>query len=285
MSTPVARGEGLRIQLRRIPGVTKGEAAKILEKPYRFQCPPMDTFEIQRQRSFGTYTNYKGAEFLSRGGKQLQPITFRTIAVEYANFVVERWWEEHELVDYYVDRLTKIWDAGWPVELLATHAYNQKAELHMDAVIESVTVVEVAGEKDARYIDIGFKQWRDPVVTARRRGGSTAVHWPQYLTLDKDRKHWRTTHRMKIPVKKPPMLADQWTFALLAKYAYGKPSLAKHIMAAQKPAIHGGAHTPIMDFRQFRKGGRVKIPAPPPVVRLPTGDSNELIGLNRPPGI
>lgn len=287
------RGEGLRVQLSRIRGVTKGDAAKVLKTPYRFQCAPLDSFSIPRSRSFNRYTNYRGKEYLSRSGEQLQVITFRTIAVEWGNFVIERYFDVEEIVE----RLARIHAAGWPFDLLATHRYNRKPELHVRAVLESFTTSEQAGEQDARYIDLNFTEWDDPVVSVRGRGRVGTAHtWPKWLTLDRGGFAWGA-EGITVPSSVARNLdAKEWTFATLAKYAYGKPSLADHIAAAQTPPIKirgagapggsgWGAHSPIMQHKLYRKGGKIKVPPPPPQIKLPTGMGTSTFGVSTPPGI
>jgi hypothetical protein len=250
-----SRGDGLRIRLAKIPGVTKGEAARILEEPYRFQCAPMDSFSIPKQRTFGRFTNYRGSEYLTRGGTALQVITFRTIAVEWGSFVIEQDWD----VLGHVQKLQGLVDSGWPFDLLATHQYNREAELHIKAVLESATAVEEAGEQDARYLDLSFIQWRDTVVQRKSLRSSTAKKWPLSVSVQKD-------GDVTIPEKGTVTNA---TFAGLAKKVYGKASLGSHIAAKQKPPIKGfGMHTPIAEHPRFKKGGKLTIPEPPPTASI-----------------
>lgn len=278
------RGEGLRIQLSKIRGVTTGDAAKVLARPYRFQCPPLDSFEIPYDTSFPSYTNYKGTEFLGKGADQLQTITFRTLIVEYGRFVVEAHWDRDrpdritdELVTELVNRLKRVRRAKVPFRLLATHSYSKTSELDISAVLESFRITEVAGEADTRYLDLSFRQWRDPVVQQRGRG-EQAKTWPKYLILDKDKRVW-ALEGIVMPGRTASNLdGNDWTFAMLSKYAYGRPTLASHIMAAQSPPIRGwGAHSKIMSHKRYRKGGKIKIPAPPPAMKLNTGGTSNTL--------
>lgn len=268
--------------------MTTGDAAKVLARPYRFQCPPMDSFALPFNSSFQSYTNYKGTEFLGKGADQLMVLAFRTLIVEYGTFVVEAHWERGrpdritgDLVAELVSQLRRLRKAKRPFRLLATHAYGDRPEIDITAVLESLTVTETSGEEDTRYLDLSFKQWRDPVVSQRGRGrGSSAHTWPKYLELDKGGRVWGAVG-IDVPSSVAQATdANDWTFALLAKYAYGRPSLASHIMAAQKPPLRGwGAHSKIMSHHRYKKGGRIKVPAPPPKVQLPTGVGNATVGV------
>lgn len=287
MSLP--RGEGLRVQLSKIKGLTTGDAAKVLRRPYRFQCPPMDQFSIPLSTTYSSYTNYKGTQYLGRGTDDLIVLTYRTVVVEYGQFVVEAHWDPDrpdritgDLVTELVNRLKRLRKAKVPFRLLATHAYGERAEIDIQAVLEGIVITEQAGEQDARYLDLTFHQWRDPVVSERSRTRGTAREWPKYLELSKDKRTWSLTGIVLPGSVGLNIDANDWTFAMLAKYAYGKPSLASHIAAAQSPSIHiraagapggsgWGAHSPIMQHIRYRKGGKIKIPAPPPAIKLPTG--------------
>lgn len=261
----VNRGQGLRVRLKAIPGVTQGAAKKALKHPYRFQCPPLDDFTHPLKRNHERRVNYKGTEFLDRGGLPLKVITFRTIAVEWGNFVVERYYEVDELVD----RLKDIVRAGYPFELLATHDYNDTPELHMDAVLESVTIVENAGEQDARYLDLSFVQWRDATVDRKRRKRKgSSDNWPKTAVLDKD-------GTVKLKLKGDTVEIPDATFAKLAKRVYGRASEGRHIALSQKPPVRNqGMHEPLAKMPRYKKGGKITVPEPPPRASINRPDTD-----------
>ncbi len=248
------RGEGLRIRLSKIEGITQGDAAKVLRVPYYFQCAPLDNFIIPTTRTFPRYTNYQGTEYIQRGGSTLQTLAFRTIVVEYGQFVIERDWNVERLVR----NLQRIVESGWPFELLATHQYNLDPEVQMNVVLESCVVVENAGEVDARYVDLAFVQWRAPVVQRKALGGASA--WPKTVTISKNG-----------TAKLVGSTGKGWTNATLAAIAVGiyrETGLGRHIAAAQKPPINNwGLHTPLIQHPRFKgKGGKLIIPKPPSTV-------------------
>jgi hypothetical protein len=248
-----SRGDGLRIKLSAIPGVTRGDAKKVLKNPYYFQCPPLDELQRQWAFTFSSYTNYKGEEFLQRGGKQLTPITFRTVAVEWGRFTVE--W------DFDVDRLEKdlnrIVDAGWPVQMLMTHQYGKEAEFDAPIVIESFTSSENAGEQDARYFDLACRRWNDPITN--RRGGA-GREYPVTINLVEGGQ-WFETGSAK----------NKWggngklTFSMIAQHYYGKPSLASYIHASQRPTMgRWGMHDDLFATRRRK----IVVPEPPKTDQL-----------------
>lgn len=245
------RGEGMRIRLSKIDGVTRGDALKVLKVPYYFQCAPLDSFTVPTTRTFPRYTNYQGTEYLQRGGSTLQALTFRTLVVEYGRFVIERDWNVERLVK----NLQRITESGWPFELLATHQYNLDPEVQMDVVLESCIVVENAGEADARYLDLSFVEWRAPIV--QRKALGTASSWPKTLILGKN-----GTAKLQGSTGKGFPNA---TLAAVAVGVYRQTGLGKHIAAAQKPPItNWGLHTPLIQHPRYKgKGGKLIIPKPP----------------------
>lgn len=259
------RGDGLRIKLSAIQGETRGDAKKALKTPYYFQCPPLDELQRSWAFTFASYTNYKGEEFLSRTGKQLSPITFRTIAVEWGAFVVE--------FDFDVNKLEKslqrITEAGWPMQMLMTHQYGKEAEFDAPVVLESFSSGENAGEPDARYFDLSFKRWNNPITN--RRGNDKL---PTTLTL------FEGGQWMEVGGK-------GWsgngvlTFAKIAQHYYGKPSLAGYVAGSQPaPVGRWGMHTDLFKHPRFGRGSaKILVPELPrageprlggPTVRQPT---------------
>jgi hypothetical protein len=244
------RGEGLRIRLDPIPGLTKGDALKVL--PYFFQCPPLESLAIARQRNHGSWQNYKGDEFLTRGGMALQGFTFRTIAVEWGTYVLEY----HFDVQGLVNDLERLVVAGYPFKLTASHKYNDRPELRRTMVLESAVATENAGEPDARYIDLSFRQSRIPTSErrAKQRRGSR-LNLPMTVEV-------KANGDIMIPGKG---LLEDATLADVAKKVYGKPSWARHIMEAQKPRWVWAAHMRIIESPRYKKskGGKLIIPLPP----------------------
>lgn len=251
----VVRRDGLRIQLSAIAGVTTGDSAKVLANPYRFQCPPLDGFGYTVGKSYARYTNYKGQEFGNPAGKTLTPITFRTVIVEWGSFVIERDYD----VQAHVKKLERLAQDDTVFRFLATHQYNDEPEFDMDAVMESVTITEQAGEPDARYVDLTITEWVDPVTSKngrkRRAGGRK---YPFTIDLHKDGSY-DVERGASFNTHQKPL-----TFALISTYAYGKPSLASHVAANQKPPVKDfGNHTDLLKYPRFKNGHKIVVPKPP----------------------
>jgi len=251
---------GLRISMSAIPGVTRGDAAKALAEPYLFQCPPTEQLDIPRTFSFNRRTTYQGRTRVTRGGSQPLALSFTTVVLEpgVSNLQVT---DDHD-VDQLVSRLERICDAGWPFQLHIGHPYDRVAELSMYAVLEGVTRSLKMGEDDARYLSMQFVEWRQESLQVRT-GKSP---FPYTIVLRRDGSYSvpndpeRGTARQIFNTHDEPL-----TLKVIAKYAYGKPTLGQHIARAQKPPLrHWGSNEQLIKHPRFKKhGGKIVVPEPP----------------------
>lgn len=257
----MARGDGIRMQMAAIPGITLGKTADLLSAPFRFQCPPLDSFQHSHGHNFTRSTNYQGRETIRRGGKKLISIPVRTIIVEYATFAVEQRWD----LEAMRDALITISEEGYPFRLLCTHQYGDTAEIDTFAVCEALNVTEQAGEVDARYLDLTFTEYDDNTVTRasnRRSGSGPNKTYPFTITLRKD----GTYTVAGKPKGFFPTHGEALTFEIIAKYAYGAPSLAYFVAGSQSPKITDwGMRTALIKHARFKKGGKILVPAPPDI--------------------
>lgn len=247
---------GLRIRLARIKGISKGPA---LAAPYYFQCPPLDSFQHDHGFDHSRYTTIEG-EFSRRGGRRLIAANFRTIVVEWGAFVTEFGFDVQDLANSLVD----ISEEGYPFDLLAWHNYNKLPELHMPATLDSVSVVEQAGEVDARYLDLAFTEWRDPVVRRKSLGKPRTParkEFPFTVQLKKDGSWtWPTTAPGRSLSLKDLAANKALTLERIARWAYGKPSYAKYVAKANN-IKDWGYDTALIKHSRFKKnGGKIKVP-------------------------
>lgn len=255
----LGRADGLRIRLSRIKGLTRGKAAELLREPYLFQCPPMDEFGYTTGFNHTKSPNYRGDEYAQRGGTVLKTMTFKTLIVEWGRFVTE----PRFAVAAMKDDLEKIAEAGYPVQLLATHQYGTSPEFNRPVIIESVAVTEQSGEEDARYLDITISEYNLSEVErdAIKKGASK---YPVTVVLHKN---GSAGIKDGSKTKKIKGLRDDKSVTLteLAKAIYGKPSLASHIAKTQKPPIKNfGNNTPLIKHTRFKnKGGKIVVHSPP----------------------
>lgn len=220
---------GLRIELKAIPGVTdKG----LLDVPFRFQCPPLDTFHVDMAVGANDYATIQEGTFTNLSGMELATVTFDTIFVIHpAPWVIARGlWDPNNVTQ----RLQHIIKAESPMRIVAWHA-GPVVELNMKVTMRTLGREERGGENDARYVTPSFTQWRDPVI--RRRTKKT---WPRYHEL-----------------KGNESLAD------LAQQYWGKPSEAHYIGMVNDGLGKWGNRTPIIQNKHYDKGDTVMIPEPP----------------------
>lgn len=260
----VVRKDGLRVKLTKVPGLTRGDAATVLSTPYFFQCPPLDSYDRPGAFSWNRRTTYKGVEYLERGGRQLKTRTFRTIAVEWASFVVEKDFD----VPWLVEALERIRDSGWPFHLLSTFQYGKEGDVldDMDMVLESFTPGHQAGENDAVYMDLTFVEYPDPIVSSlgktKRRGEKP---FPYTIELRRDGTYHVVGDKKQGTSQQVFDTKDEeLTLQVIAQYAYGEPTMWPVIARAQKPPItKWGSTTPLIRHPRFKKGGKILVPKPP----------------------
>lgn len=154
---PEPTGKGLRVVLQRL-SVTRKD---LLEVPFLFQCPPLESFPRAYSWSFTDYDTV-GAGMHSRpGSTDLATITFRSLFVEApAPFVVKKGTTFNPV--YLAERLKALGDAKTPFQLLAGQPdlWGVFYDVNMAVTMRSLDVEERAGEPDARYFTVSFKEFR-----------------------------------------------------------------------------------------------------------------------------
>jgi hypothetical protein len=228
------RGPGLRIKLSRIPGITP---KKYLQTSYQFQHPPLSEYSINYGATYNTFTAVDGTEYGRKGGRKLRTMSFDTIILDW-----ESPWAMQQgagQMDSLRDSLVKLSENLVPFELLVTHQYGNagKVELHIDAVCPDLVITE--REPDARYPNVTFYEWRDPVAKAR----ASAKTWPQIHKL---------TH--------------QDTLYSLARKYYGDKGAGKkgaRAIAKENGIPNWGYGTRLVLSKKFTPGSKIRIPKLP----------------------
>lgn len=222
-------GPGLRVELTEIKGVTQ---QGLLDTPFRFQVPPLDTFHMDMGVTATDYQTISEGTFTNLNGMELATITFDTlVTIAPAPWVIAKGlWDPTKVKQ----RLQHIINAETPMRLVAWHP-GPVVELNMMATMRTLGIEERGGEPDARYITPSFSQWRDPIL--RRRTKKT---WPRYHELKGDES-----------------LAD------LAGRYWGKPSEAHYIGMSNDGLGKWGNRTPIRKNKFYNVGDTILIPEPP----------------------
>lgn len=236
---PGGRNEGLLIKLSAIRGVTR---RGYLKTPYYFQCPPTDEFSIAYGAERTTYRTIKAGEYSRKGGRNLRTITFDTLVLLWAPFVL---WPETTRGDIRsgVSRLITTTEKELVFRFQAAHIFGEDGSSYwadMPAVLTAFTPTERGGENDARYLNCQFQEWRDPVVKREGKGRKRYGY-----------KDFPRTHK----------LTKTTTLYGLAKKYYSSTKGWKWIAKANG-IKKWGPSTPLVNSHRFHVGDKVKIPDP-----------------------
>jgi hypothetical protein len=252
-------GDGLLVALYAIPGLTK--KASVPTRGLLLQCPPLEEFSVEYAYSYSDYDTIRKGQFSRAGGQQLRTVTFDTIVVD---------------PETQVRLLRDLLESGSPVQFTAFHVAGSASigkaqglsemapgvELMMPATLRSLRSTERAGEVDARYVTLGFTEYRDPALQSKARAGSRS--FPQNVRLEGSGK--ATVGGQKVG-------GGAVTLSKLARQFYGDPSLwklirnANHLsnVSANDPLVKHGKYKKLKDNQVLP----VKIPKPPKGTKLP----------------
>lgn len=225
------RTDGLGVQLNALQGVTDKD---VLYSPLVFQCPPLEEFVVEYAHSHGDYDTISDGQYSRKGGVQLRQCSFDTLFVDYALFAMTS-----VNIESITEQLVEVCESGSPFLLTVAHAlpptgFTKAAlttiqpELQMGATLRTLRVTEKAGEGDARYVNVSFTEYRDPVVTAAgktaRSGGKT---FPSEVLIGKTGAGYDLTTRAVIASPTARVTLDR-----IARHYYGKPEMAKLVAVA-----------------------------------------------------
>lgn len=164
-------GEGLKVTLSRSRFTRRG----LLAVPFRFQVPPLDEFTVGHSFNWSDYETISAGQFSRPGGRQLRTVSFQTMFADYRSM----YWT---LLDYppgtslptpldWTFELQAILESGTPFKLVVGQPEHwHDNDLDMLATLRTMDVTERGGEPDARYVSMGFTEWRDLAVTRKRKG-------------------------------------------------------------------------------------------------------------------
>lgn len=168
---PQISQHGTRVILAPIAGITpKG----LFAGQFVFQCPPTEDVTENYNYNHNDYSTAFAGDFSRDGGAQLDEITFSTLWMDdgSANHAPS-WALVKRAMSPLVakEKLVKIQKSGAPFWLMVHqmplwHRYD----VRMYATLRSITSMEKAGEPDARYFSMQFRQWRDARVSTRKKG-------------------------------------------------------------------------------------------------------------------
>jgi hypothetical protein len=173
---------GLRVFLEKVPGLTK---KGLLDSRFVFQVPPLEEFRREYGYEFSDYLVVSGKTQSRAVGRQLARVTFQALFVDF-----DASWAAFDgsSIDpvAVTEELREICESGTPFRFLARNPplWGSVSEVKMNATLRSLSVVEKAGEVDARYADVEFVEWGDNTQVSSKRQGKLHPGLPAKVTLN-----------------------------------------------------------------------------------------------------
>jgi hypothetical protein len=264
-------GEGLLVTLYGINGITDPDVLKV---PFYFQCPPLEDFTVSESFNWTTWNTLNHGDMASPSGRTLAQINFQTLFLAYpASFTffsaVSGVGLAHPNPRSRSAELRRIMRQGTPFGLVVGNvALYDTPDVHWGpnaaggggnaAVLISLDVSERAGEEDARYLNVGFQEYRDPHLTRRKLGKHTHKHGrgtPVTITVHKD------GHAVEYGLT----IMKEATLRKLARHFYGHPEQWRHIVKRNPALKNVSGNRNLGDWlTKVRKVKEVKVKIPKP---------------------
>lgn len=244
-----ARGDGVRVRLTRIRGVT---APGVLEEPLWFPAGALEEFTVDEESGHSEYDTVGHGQFSApTPGKPGKKRKLRACEIDTAAFfgdsaiLTARGVTPNEVRD----GLAAIERSETAVRLLVTlrmpHERGRKIrpEVDMPVTVRSVRRTIKHGEALTRYFGTRFVEWRDPALGRRRYGGDP----PGVQT---NRKQDAVKHR----------LGANDTLQSLAK-EYFRDKNAWRALANELGVKSWGGSTPLVKNARWDAGDAITIPS------------------------
>lgn len=151
---------GTRVRLLPEAGKTLG-----LPAPFLFQLPPLEEVEVTWEEQHTEYDTVSANQFSRHGGSALASVSFQTAVVydETGYFGGFQDWVDPIEVK---TMLLKQMRTGTPIRLTLgqTDMWEGRYDLNMLATLRSLGYANRSGEPETRYLNLAFREWRDPRV-------------------------------------------------------------------------------------------------------------------------
>lgn len=181
--TPFDGDDGLKVTLRREPGMTPSGMLKV---PFRFQAPPLDSLQRPWTFAWDTSSTVSAGEQARESGPQLDRISFQTLLLdEELDWLV---WAGSLNVQRMLDELRALMDAPAPFRLTIGQPalWGPRPLVSMIAVLTSLTAEQRGGEIGTEYTSVEFlevKRQRLQQRSSRARPAASSV--PRRFALKK----------------------------------------------------------------------------------------------------
>lgn len=230
----MARGEGFRVRLARIPGETpKGVLRHAMVLP-----AVLGTVGWTEEALHSEYDTVRAGQFSQPA---MGPATARRLRVPDDIETLTVTWDPAWLVEQGLDprkvrdELYAVLRARKPVELLMTPQFGKRSLLRMNITIRSITAQVRQGEPDTVYFTLRIAEWRN--AEGRRRGEGRGSKLP-------------TTHKLT---------AEDTLYSLSERY-YNSSAGTRAIAHANGISVKWGKKTRLVLHAKFKVGSKLKIP-------------------------
>lgn len=231
----MARGQGLRVRLSRIPGETPKD---VLRAPLYLPAV-IDGFAWSEEFSHSEYETVRAGQLSQPAQGPATARMLRTVE-DVETLTVE--WDPPWLVEQGHDpddvrrELFAIGRSRKPVELLATPKLGGESLLRMDVTVRSIRTQLRRGEPDSLYYSIAITEWRDATGARKGAGRGRSDKLP-------------TTHKLT---------ATDSLYSLSTHYyhsAVGADDIAK-----ANGIRKFGRKTALVKSKRYKVGSKIKIP-------------------------
>lgn len=241
----MARGEGLRVRLSKVPGETPRD---VLREPIILPAV-LDGFGWTEEFLHTEYSTVRAGQFSQAA---MGPTTARQLrGVDDVNTLTVEWdppWlvEQGQDPKDVHDTLFAIGRSRRPVELLCTPKFGpERPLLRMDVTFRSIAVQMKRGEPDALYYVVRITEWRS--ASGERKGEGRGEQLP-------------TTHKLT---------ATDSLYSLAMHYYHSAGGATDIARANGIKAF--GKKTPLIKYPRFKVGSKIKIPKLSQDVLIPGG--------------
>jgi hypothetical protein len=162
---------GLIVKMERLEGYTP---PGILTADFHFQVPPLDSFPINRSYPKQTYDTIALEQRIRPGVVQLKTISYDTVFTDdpwsWTLLHGDRFHPDPLLMLGHLDRIGQAQAVFW---LTARNpGYRDGHDVNMAAYLTDLNSEIRAGEPDARYVTVGFTEFKDSSLKTRLRPGA-----------------------------------------------------------------------------------------------------------------
>jgi hypothetical protein len=193
-----ARREGIHVVMRPIPGLSDKRYFPT-GQVFMFQVPPIDSFGESNTRAHNDYTTIgDGEHSLPGSGRSARTVSYSTVFLDWQpTWAVLRspGWQPNP--QQFLKRLRNILDSGRPFRLTATQeGLRHGPDIDWAATLRGLDWQVRAGEDDAYYVTVSFKEFRSATIREFLAGAAQHHKLPDTLDVAHLPKNRNTLHKL-----------------------------------------------------------------------------------------